>query len=242
MVEVEELAQFAQLVDRAGRDEQAAVGHRRMVARTAACASNRLASPVSARSSSPFAATRSNGLPSAVPCHSTRRRGRPSRRDLGHQVALHAVGDQRRRQRHVAARDRRRPRPAVGLQDVAVDGDRPLAEPAEVHHAAERPPDQALDLVRPAADLAPDGFAIGPLGGGPRQHRVLGGHPAGALAAQVRRHPIDDGRCTQHLRVADPDAARALRPFLDAEREADRSQVDGPRPSARRWMAGCRWS
>ena len=69
-IQRQQLAQLAQLVHGARRDQQP-LRHRRTVARTAACASNRRASPVSARSSSPSAAARSNGLPSAVPCSST---------------------------------------------------------------------------------------------------------------------------------------------------------------------------
>ncbi len=68
--QVQQLAQFAQLVGGARRDQEAPVGHRRTVARAAACASNSCARPPSARSSRPLAATRSNGRPSAVPCHS----------------------------------------------------------------------------------------------------------------------------------------------------------------------------
>ena len=123
------------------------------------------------------------------------------------------------RERDVAAGDRRRPRAAVGLEDVAVDGDRAFAEPREVDHAAQRTTDQPLDLVGPAADAALRRFAVGALGGGARQHRVLGGHPAGALAAQVRRHAVLDRGRAQHLGVADLDHARALGPLLDAERE-----------------------
>ena len=139
---------------------------------------------------------------------------------LADEVPLHAVGDERRGEGDVAAGDRRRPRPAVGLEDVAVDRDRPLAEPGQVDHAAQRAPDEPLDLVGPAADPALDRLALGPLGGRPRQHRVLGGDPAGALAAQVRRDAVVDRRRAQDLGVADPDPARALGPLLDAEREA----------------------
>ena len=196
----------------------------------------------------PLAAARSNGLPSAVPWISTYvpavgaddvevdlgrgvlgvvevevvepvddadRHGR----DLAHEQALHAERDERRAQRDVAAGDRRRAGPAVGLEDVAVDGDRPLAEPRQVDDAAQRPTDEALDLVRPAADPALRRFAVGALGGRPRQHRVLGRHPAGALAAQVRRDAVGDGRRAQDLGVAEPDEARALGPLLDAELE-----------------------
>ena len=50
------------------------------------------------------------------------------------------------RERDVAAGDRRAARAAVGLQHVAVDVDRALAERREVDDAAQRAADQALDL------------------------------------------------------------------------------------------------
>ena len=71
MGQVQQLPEFAKLVRRPGRDQQARPAHRRTVARMAACASNSWARPASARSIRPFAATRSNGLPSAVPWSST---------------------------------------------------------------------------------------------------------------------------------------------------------------------------
>ena len=147
---------------------------------------------------------------------------------LRRQQPLHPVRDERRAERDVAAGDRRRARAAVGLEHVAVDGDRPLAEPAEVDDAAQRAPDEPLDLVRPPADPALGRLAVRALGGGPRQHRVLGRHPARALAAQVRRDAVGDRRRAQHLGVAELDEARALGPFLDAELEADRAQVARP--------------
>ena len=39
---------------------------------------------------------------------------------------------------------------AVGLDDVAIERDRPLSEPAKLRDAAERPSDQALDLLSPS--------------------------------------------------------------------------------------------
>ena len=74
--------------------------------------------------------------------------------------------------------------------------------------------------IRPFARLA-----LGPLGRGPRQHRVLGGDPAGALAAEVRRDAVLDRRRAQDLGVAEPDEARALGPLLDAERERHRPEL-----------------
>jgi hypothetical protein len=44
-----------------------------------------------------------------------------------------------------------------------------------------------------------------------RQHAVLGGHPALALAAQERRHGLLDARRAQHVRVTAPYQHRAFR-------------------------------
>ena len=74
--------------------------------------------------------------------------------DVPAEVPLHPVAGERDREGDVAAGDRRGPGPAVGLEDVAVDGDGALAELREVDDPAERPPDEPLDLVGPAADAA----------------------------------------------------------------------------------------
>src|SRR5439155_18978268 len=147
------------------------------------------------------------------------------RGDLRDEEALHPVRDERGGERDVASGDRRRAGPAVRLEHVAVDGDGPLAETCQVDDAAQRPADEALDLMRPPADPAAGRFPLRPLGRCPGEHRVLGRDPAGALATEMRRDPIGDRRGTQHLGVADADAARSLGPLLDAERERDRPEL-----------------
>jgi len=74
------------------------------------------------------------------------------------------------------------PRPAVGLDDVAVDRDRRLAERPEVGHRAQAAPDEPLDLVGASARAAGADLAALALVRGGRQHRVLGRHPTLALA------------------------------------------------------------
>ena len=76
----------------------------------------------------------------------------------GARVELALVDEPRARQRErdVAAGDRRAARAAVGLEHVAVDVDRALAERLEVDDAAQRAADQPLDL-----DRAPVGAARG---------------------------------------------------------------------------------
>jgi hypothetical protein len=74
--------------------------------------------------------------------------------------ALGAEPGDRVGQRHVGAGDRGSAGAAVGLQDVAVEGDRVLAERGEVDARAQRPADQPADLVGAAADAANSAFAV----------------------------------------------------------------------------------
>ncbi len=85
-------------------------------------------------------------------------------------------------QRDVGAGDGRGPGAAVGLEHVAVEHDRVLAERLQVDAGPQRPADQPGDLVGAAADAALDRLAVAAGVGGPRQHRVLGGDPAQAAA------------------------------------------------------------
>ena len=145
-------------------------------------------------------------------------------RDLPGQQLAHAEPVQRPGERDVASGDAGSPRPAVGLDDVAVDGDRALAEPAHVDHAAQAATDEALDLVGPSADRAACRLALAALRAGTRQHRVLGGHPAAALAAQPARNAVLDRGGAQHAGVADPNQDRSL-----GELQVVRHDLHGPK-------------
>ena len=57
-------------------------------------------------------------------------------------------------QRDPRAGDRCSPRAAIGLDDVAVDRDLPLAERFQIDDSAQRATDQPLDFLRAAALLA----------------------------------------------------------------------------------------
>ena len=57
-------------------------------------------------------------------------------------------------ERHVSASDRRRTRAAVGLNDVAIDPDRSLAEAAQISDGTQASADKALDLMGAPANLA----------------------------------------------------------------------------------------
>ena len=107
-------------------------------------------------------------------------------RQLG-QLARVDEGAERAVQRDVAAADRGAARAAVGLQDVAVDPHRALAERLEVDDRAQRAADQPLDLDRAAVGAAARGVALLALARRGGQHPVLGADPAAPGAAQPAR-------------------------------------------------------
>lgn len=91
---------------------------------------------------------------------------------------------------------------AVGLEDVAVEDDGALAEGLHVYYAAEAAPDEALDLVGAAADLAALAFARGAGEGGAGEHAVLCGDPAAAGVAEPAGDALLDGGVTEDAGVA----------------------------------------
>ena len=87
-----------------------------------------------------------------------RRHRHPER--IGRDLARLRQAPRRQRQRHPAAGDGRRARAAVGLDDVAVDGDLPRTERAHVDRCAQRSADQPLDLLTAAAGRAPERVCV----------------------------------------------------------------------------------
>src|SRR5207248_10453055 len=77
-------------------------------------------------------------------------------------------------------------RAAVGLQHVAVHRQRALPELLEIHHRAQRTTDQTLDLMGAPGGMPAGRLARRALVRGSRQHGILGGDPALALAEQER--------------------------------------------------------
>src|SRR5207237_9266 len=122
---------------------------------------------------------------------------------------------------HVESReragDRRSASSTVGLQHIAVEGDGPLADLAHVDGCAQRATDQTLDLVRPAAETALDGFASPAVVRGAREHRILGGDPTLSTAAAVRRHAVLHAGRDPHSGAPHPDQARTLRMYSHRE-------------------------
>src|SRR5437763_6811609 len=129
--------------------------------------------------------------------------------------------------RDVRATDRRAPRAAVGLDDIAVQPQRPLAERLEVDHRPNRAPDQPLDLDRPSLLLPAGGLSLHALARRRRQKRVLGGDPALSLAPQPARSVLVDHRRAEHFRppLRDDDGAVWVLEVVRLER--DRAQLVG---------------
>src|SRR5207247_3843933 len=92
------------------------------------------------------------------------------------------------------ARNRCRAGAAVGLDDVAIDPDRPFAERRKVRHGPKRSADQPLNLLSAAADLAGGRLALHARARGARQHTVFRSHPPFAGVAKKRRHAVLDAR------------------------------------------------
>ncbi len=154
-------------------------------------------------------------------------------RDGGHVVGDRQLGGGARAallaqaldERDEGAGDRGAARAAVGLQHVAVDPDRALAERLHVDHRAQRAADQALDLVGAARRAALRDLARHARVGGARQHPVLRGHPALALALEERRHLVLEAHGADDAGVAELDEARALGVLQEAGRELDRPEL-----------------
>ena len=110
------------------------------------------------------------------------------------------------RQRNEGAGDGSGPGTAIGLDDVAVHADGPLAEPREVHGGPQRTADQALDLrgaPRHPAAVSPDALPRRQ-----RQHPVFGGEPPPAPPPQPPGNPLLDADRGDHARVALADENR----------------------------------
>ena len=130
--------------------------------------------------------------------------------------------------RDVGAADRRAARATVGLQDVAVEPDGPLAERLEVDDAAQRAADQPLDLDRAAALLAARRLALGALAGRRRQERVLGRHPAAAGPVEPARNTVGtDAVQSTCVFPCDQSTSRAA---ARGSRIRSRAQLVGRRP------------
>ena len=136
-------------------------------------------------------------------------------------------------QRDPAAGNRCGAGAAVGLDDIAIDGDLLFAERLQVDDRAQRTGDQPLDFQRAAALLAGRSFAAHAVAGRARQHAVFRRHPALAGIAHPARHFFLEAGRAQHMRVAELDQARALGMFGNAALKGNGAHFVGLRLEGR---------
>jgi hypothetical protein len=129
---------------------------------------------------------------------------------------------QSEREGDVGPGDRSRSRPAVRLQDVAVEQDAALAQTFQVGNRAQRSADQPLNFVRPPAEAASRCLALRSFRRRPREHGILRRDPTAAPAAQPRRQFVFDRSRAQDARVTQLDQRASLgecqRVWLDPHR------------------------
>ena len=117
---------------------------------------------------------------------------------------------QRIPQGHPGTTDGRGAGAAIGLDDVAIQGQGALPQGLEVHRLAQGAADEALDLQGATPLLALGRLAGGALAGGAGQHAVLRRDPAAALTLEKGRDPLLDAGGAQHAGVAELSEDRTL--------------------------------
>jgi hypothetical protein len=110
--------------------------------------------------------------------------------------------------RNARTRDCRRSRSAICLQDIAIDANGELTEPEIIEHGANAAPDEALNLLGPAAKLRT--LAVGSGARCARKHCVFRREPTQSGATTPAGHTVLDGRRAQHARLSESDEAAAL--------------------------------
>src|SRR6516162_8820939 len=101
-------------------------------------------------------------------------------------------------------------RSSVGLDHVAVDEQRALAQLVRVGDGTQRAPNQSLDLMRATARSAFRDLAWATGQGGAGQHAVFGGDPAFPAVAQELGDGVFDGGGADYTGVAQFDEAGAF--------------------------------
>jgi hypothetical protein len=142
-------------------------------------------------------------------------------------------------QRDVPAADRSRARAAVGLEHVTVHRDLELGDHPEVGDRAQRPPDEALDLLSASGLATARRFPIRTLESRTGKHRVLGRHPTASGAPQPRRDTIFERRGAQDAGAAEVDEHRAHRELGEVAHEQHRPQLVGLTPVLPNPHSGC---
>src|SRR5260370_38226141 len=98
----------------------------------------------------------------------------------------------------------------MGLDHIAINEDAAFPQAGEIGHGAQRSADEALDLMRPAADASLGRFARRTRERGARNHGVLAGDPALAAVSPEGAHAFFHGCRTNYARVAHPAQRLAL--------------------------------
>ena len=110
----------------------------------------------------------------------------------------HCIG-----QRHIGTGDRCGTGAAIGLDHVAVEGNRAFTQRRQIDHCAQGAANQALDLHGASTLFTLRRLAPHAHTGGARQHAVFGGHPALPLALEKARHPLLYRGIAQHFGIAE---------------------------------------
>ena len=120
-------------------------------------------------------------------------------------------------------------RAAIGLNDIAIDGDLPLTQGDAVDPGAQGPAYQALDFLSAARLLACLCLTSVAGGGGAGQHAIFRRDPAQTGIAQPWWHPFFQRSGAQHMRVATTDDARPLGVHGHVRLDGNGAQlIDGP--------------
>ena len=110
------------------------------------------------------------------------------------------------------------------MQDITVQLDLVLPQRFHVDDAAQAASDQTTDFVGAAADLAFDGFTVGTVGGGARQHRVFGGHPTQPAVFAPTWYGWCKGRRAHDTRMPAFNEHRPFRRFGEVAGDMHRTQ------------------
>src|SRR5882724_2552021 len=127
--------------------------------------------------------------------------------------------------RHVGARDRRRPRTAIGLDHVAIDPDRLFTEALQISNRPEAPTDEPLNLMGSPADLSTRCLAPNPHLRRARKHSILRRNPTLPAVAQKLRDSLFELRCTDDFGIPHFDQDRAVSRLQVAWRNRQWSQL-----------------
>ena len=137
----------------------------------------------------------------------------------------------RKRERNVAAGDGGGAGSSIGLQNIAVNGDGPLAQRGPVDDGSQAAADEPLDLHRSAGLFAANGFPEVAGMGRARQHAVLGCYPPLVASLEKRWNAFLHARRDQHPRAAELCQHGALRMDHEARNQSRRAHFVGLAPA-----------